>query len=140
MTRAVYLLRGLPSAGKTTFGRAWVGDALISLDDHAARFRAAGATPGEADRLACSAAIDQACIRIAVGTSPIVLDGAFVVLHGVFRLEAAALMHGYRFTVLHVETNLDDAALAARNAHGCSVDAIARARARWQPYGGFPRV
>ena len=134
-TRTLYILRGLPSAGKTTLAEQLAPAFNCSLEEFLAVCDGAGVdvVANYGDALHYQKAIVETWMR--EGCTPIAIDNVNATKNQVFEWTLLAITHGYRWVVLHVETDLPDVDLAARSATDCPAERIAYFRERFQPWG-----
>lgn len=136
MVKILYLIRGLPGAGKDTLGRQ-LGK-VVSADQFFEE-TVDGQTVYNFDRSKLHAA-HQYCKgevkdHLEQGRGPIAVCNTFSQLWELAFYIGLARAYSYQLVVLTVESGLTDEELAARNIHGCSVEVIKAMRARWETYG-----
>lgn len=134
MTRILYIIRGLPSAGKTTLAEQLAPDRNISLDE--CRAQLAPVLDGSDNDWATVKRREQDIVAnwMRGGATPIAVHDVNARRSDVTDWILRAVEHGYQWAVVCVETDLTDYELAARSKTECPVDAIAKARQRWQPW------
>lgn len=129
-----YIVRGLPSAGKTELAKALAPQHNASPDD----FRIGESGLYHFDTAPTMEAINR-CAHVLdgwmrAGVTPIAVASVSYTRGQVLEWVALAIARGYQYTVVHVESGLDDAELAARSRTACPAEKIASCRAKWQPW------
>jgi predicted kinase len=134
MSKQLYIVRGLPSAGKTTLARVLAPQFYTSMDlcrtDHEGRYTFEPGSYG-AELTRTQQTVER---WMRAGATPIAVANVSAARFEVTLWTLMAIQFGYTYTVVHVETALDDRELAARSATRCPAAAIAAFRARWQPW------
>ena len=133
--KQLYVIRGLPGAGKSTLANLLVNrenvfeaDQYFSLLDGVYRF--------DPTKLGLAHGWVQDCLRGAMQMQrpQLAVANTFSQNWELRPYLRMAQEFGYHVTVLTVESGLGNHELAARNIHGCPVEKIADMRHRWEPY------
>lgn len=133
--RILFIVRGLPSAGKTTLAEVIAPDFNYSLDD-------VRASVGDQHELSsvnylAERNLERAGVEewMKQGVTPIAVHDVNAKRNDVNDWLLVAAGYGYQCTVVHIETDLNNADLAARSRTNCPPSAIERFRLRWQAWG-----
>lgn len=134
--KTLYLIRGLPGAGKDTLGRQ-LGK-VISADqfftktvDGASVYEFDASKIHEAHNY-CKGEVKD---HMEKGYGPLAVCNTFTRLWELAFYIGLARGFSYNLVVLTVESGLTDQELAKRNLHGVPADVIALMRKRWETYG-----
>lgn len=134
-TKRLYIVRGLPSAGKTELAELIAGQYALSLDDCRPPTTMEGG-PVIGDFLeAMKLAQQQVEQWMREGRTPIAVAAVNATRSRIGDWMFIAISHGYQWSVVHVETDLTAEDLAARSRTKCPADVITKFRQRWQPWG-----
>ncbi len=135
--RRLYILRGLPSAGKSTLAKLIAPDANISLDE--LRAELGRNVIDDRNFYITLRNMERDLVRswLREGRTPIAIHDVNATRSDVAEWAALAASYGYQWAVVHVETDLNDFDLAMRSDTGCPPSAIAKFRERWQSWGGM---
>ena len=136
-TTTLYLFRGLPGAGKSTLCKMlpslprFEADDFFIGPDGVYRF---DPTQLYAAHMQCQRRTEKA---LAAGQS-VIVSNTFTMHKELKDYFGMAYGHGATVVVVNLfDAGLTDEQLAARNAHGVPVEAIARMRARWANVEGL---
>jgi predicted kinase len=135
MTRTLYIIRGLPSAGKSTLAKDLSPNWNTSLDDFRVNTTAAPTYDPNTYPLLVARVQQLVTQWMKEGRTPIAAANVNWSRSDVNDWLLLAASYGYRAAVVHVETDLTDEQLAARSETKAPIDAIRRFRERWQPWG-----
>lgn len=126
-----FLIRGLPGSGKSTLATLLAGDRVLEADQF---FETTSGYVFEPTRLPEA---HQDCMRrtesaLSAGHNKVAVANTFTKKWEMDPYLALAQRYGYQIVVCHCGVLLSDEALAARCAHGVSVDIIRAMRERWE--------
>lgn len=133
--RTLFIIRGLPSAGKSTLAERIAPLCNWSMDQSRNVLRGRNDPLVSDFRHVAAFEIDvvEECMRH--GQPVIAVHDVNTTREDVTNWALLASQYGYRWSVIHVETDLSDVDLAQRSQTNCPAEAIAKFRARWQPWG-----
>lgn len=132
----LYVMRGLPGAGKSHATAQLPAGAIVASADHYMVDRQ-GDYRFDPSKLGAAHAACRARLLAALAAEcqVVVLDNTNIQIREYqWALDAAALSgHSVTIVELFDGGGLTDAELSSRNSHGVPADSIARMRARWEP-------
>lgn len=135
MTNELFLLRGLPSSGKSTLAQYLVhyGGMSFAADDWFDKFNEC---KFDASKLSKAHEWCQKSVKHAMSWSatPIVVHNTFSRLWEMQPYLDMAKQMGYKITVLTVEAGLTTGELANRSAHGVPEETIIKMMDRWEKF------
>lgn len=131
--KKVYIMRGLPGAGKSTWTKNNAPGAVICSADHfferdgTYRFDPTNLGKAHAE---CFAKFQKALER---GAEAIVVDNTNTTKWEFEKYQNLADLHGYDVELVNIfDGGFSDEDLANRNTHGVPLESIRRMRSRWQ--------
>lgn len=131
--KKVYIMRGLPGAGKSTWIKNNTPGAVVCSADHF--FEKSGTYQFDPTNLGkahaeCFAKFQKALER---GAETIVVDNTNTTKWEFEKYQNLANLHGYDVELVKIfDGGLSDEDLANRNTHGVPLENIRRMRSRWQ--------
>jgi predicted kinase len=132
----LYLVRGLPGSGKTTFAKNltkfFAGihfEADMFFERNGMKYKFDPNMLSDAHEW-CQHSVSE---QMSISCPVIVASNTFTTNREILPYVTMARAYGYKVTILTIESGLDPEALAARNVHGVPVETVKRMAQRWEP-------